>query len=84
MRDEHSFLASEIFSLPYLQSPAAVRFGDSAVLSFGEVIKQLRLSGRESTLEKAPKEGQFLSFIRFSVLMVEWLGGCQLRHKPHQ
>lgn len=75
MQDEHSFLASEIFSLPYLQSPAAVRFGDSAVLSFGE---------RGSMLEKAPKDGQFLTFIRLSVLMLEWFGGCQLRHKPHQ
>lgn len=35
-RDEHSFLASEIFSLPYLQRPAAVRFGDSAALPFRE------------------------------------------------
>ena len=35
-RDEHIFLASEIFSLPYLQRPAAVRFGDSAALSFQE------------------------------------------------
>lgn len=42
MRDEHSFLASEIFSLPYLQSPAAVRFGDSAVLSFEESDKTAR------------------------------------------
>jgi len=41
-QDERSFLASEIFSLPYLQRPAAVRFGDSAALCFWESDKTAR------------------------------------------
>lgn len=62
MQDEHSFLASEIFSLPYLQSPAAVRFGDSAVLSFGESDKTARAVWKGKHAGKGTK-GRAVSFI---------------------
>lgn len=83
VRDEHSFLASEIFSLPYLQRPAAVRFGDLRQrFPFEKVIKRLRLPGRGSAVEKTPKGWQVLAFIGLSAFKLEWFGGCQLRHKP--
>lgn len=33
-------------------------------------------------MEKALKGGQFFIFIVLSALVLEWFGGCQLRHKP--
>lgn len=71
---------------PYLIYRALLLWGLGTWQCFPleKVIKHLGLSGRGSMLEKAPKEGQFLTFIRLSVLMLEWFGGCQLRRKPHQ
>lgn len=80
-RDEHSCLASEIFSLPYLQRPAAVRFGDSAARSFGESDKTAQAACKGKHDGKALKGGQVLAFITSSALILEWFGGCQLRHK---
>lgn len=82
VRDEHSCLASEIFSLPYLQRPAAVRFGDSAAHSFGESDKTARAACKGKHDGKTPKGGQVLACILSSALVLEWFGGFRLRHKP--